>query len=246
MRASFFSTPAAVSNTFTFGDKIMPRLLRHLGDQEFAVIGLGRFGRALAVRLEETGHSVLGLDRDPAIVQEVANDLTEVVVLDATIEDALLAAGIPDFNTVIVAIGRDFEAAALCVATLKTLGVPNVIVQARSDRHGQLFTHIGADRVVKPLQTGGERLAEELGIPALLKRLDLGDEYSIAEIAPPASILGKRLSDLEWRETQQINILLIRRAGDIMVSPSADTVVREDDVLVALGPTANILALADY
>ena len=179
-------------------------------------------------------------------MQEVANDLTEVVVLDATIEDALQAAGIPDFNTVIVAIGRDFEAAALCVAALKTLGVPNVIVQARSERHGQLFSHIGADRVVKPLQAGGERLAEELGIPALLKRLDLDDEYCIAEIAPPASVLGERLSDLGWRENQQINILLIRRGDDIMVSPPADTVLQKTDVLVALGPTANIVALADY
>ncbi len=224
----------------------MPRLLRHLGDQEFAVIGLGRFGRALAVRLEETGHSVLGIDRDAAIVQDVANELTEAVVLDATNEDALKAAGIPDFNTVVVAIGRDFEAAALCVAALKNLGVPNVIAQARSHRHSQLFARIGADRVVKPLQTGGERLAEELGIPALLKRLDLSDKYSIAEIAPPASILGQRISDLDWRATQQINILLIRRGDEIMVSPPADTVLQEGDILVALGPIANILALADY
>ena len=224
----------------------MPRLMRHLGDQEFAVIGLGRFGSALAIRLEETGHSVLGADRDAVIVQEIANELTEVVVLDATNEDALRSAGISDFNTVVVAIGRDFEAAALCVATLKDMGVPNVIVQARSERHSQLFSRIGADRVVKPLQAGGERLAEELGIPALLKRLVLSSEYSIAEIAPPDTLLGKRIADLSLREAQRINILLIRRGNDIVISPQADTVLQAGDVLVVLGPTENILRLADY
>ena len=224
----------------------MPRLIRHLGDQEFAVIGLGRFGRALALRLEETGHSVLGIDRNAEIVQRNADDLTETVVLDATNEDALRAAGIPEFNTVIVAIGRDFEAAALCVGTLKDLGVPNVIVQARSLRHQQLFSRIGADRVVMPLQAGGERLAEELGIPALLKRLDLSPDYTIAELATPPSLVGKRIGDLNLRETQSINILIIRRGDEINVSPPAHVTLQENDVLVVLGPTENVLALADF
>ncbi len=224
----------------------MPRLIRHLGDQEFAVIGLGRFGRALALRLEETGHSVLGIDKDAEIVRRNANDLTEAVVMDATNEDALQAAGIPEFNTVIVAIGRDFEAAALCVGALKDLGVANVIVQARSQRHRQLLHRIGADRVVMPLQTGGQRLAEELGIPALLKRLDLSPEHTIAELAAPPTLAGKRLGEMALRETQGVNILIIRRGEEIIVSPPSDVVFREDDILVVLGPTENVLALADF
>jgi trk system potassium uptake protein TrkA len=189
---------------------------------------------------------VLGIDRNAEIVQRNADDLTETVVLDATNEDALRAAGIPEFNTVIVAIGRDFEAAALCVGTLKDLGVPNVIVQARSLRHQQLFSRIGADRVVMPLQAGGERLAEELGIPALLKRLDLSPDYTIAELATPPSLVGKRIGDLNLRETQSINILIIRRGDEINVSPPAHVTLQENDVLVVLGPTENVLALADF
>ena len=223
----------------------MPRLIRRLGEQEFAVIGLGRFGRALAIRLEETGHSVLGIDQDHAIVQDVANLLTDTVVLDATNVDALRAAGIPSFHTVVVAIGRDFEASALCVAALKELGVPYVIAQARSDRHGRLLSLIGADRVVKPLQTGGERLAEELGIPALLKRLDMSPQYTIAEIQLPNKLRNKRLADLTLREEASINILLVRRQEEVIVSPPADTVLQEGDILVVLGPIDRVLALAD-
>ncbi len=223
----------------------MPRLMRRLGDQEFAVIGLGRFGRALAVRLEETGHAVLGIDHNPSLVQEVASLLTDTVVLDATNADALRAAGIPSFRTVIVAIGRDFEATMLCVGALKELDVPNIIAQARSDRHGHLLSLVGANRVVKPLQTGGERLAEELGIPALLKRLDISPGYTIAEIELPRKLQNKKLADLTLREKDAITILLIRRGDDVIVSPPANTVLQKGDSLIVLGPNDRVLALAD-
>ncbi len=223
----------------------MSRLMRRLGDQEFAVIGLGRFGWSLAVRLEETGHSVLGIDRNPEIVQQIANLLTETVALDATNEEALNAAGITEFNTVIVAIGDDFEAAALCVATLKEMGVPNVIARAISSRHNQLLHHIGADRVVQPLQDAGERLAEELGFPTLLKQLDLGPEHIIAQVAIPEGLIGKRLGDLTLREEEGVNILLIHRGADNIISPPPPTILQAGDILVVLGPTDSVLALAD-
>ena len=223
----------------------MKRFSTRLGDQEFAVIGLGRFGRALALRLEETGHSVLGIDINREVVQRVSDELTAAVVLDATDDDALKAAGIADFNTVIVAIGGEFEAAALCVAALKNLQVDNVIVQASSDVHRQLLLRIGADRVVQPLQAGGRILAEELAFPSLLKEVRIGPDYIIAELLLPPKLVGKRLMDLDLREASRINVLLIKRGDDLIVSPSADKELLADDLLVVLGPKENVLKLAD-
>jgi len=223
----------------------MKRFSTRLGDQEFAVIGLGRFGAGLALRLEETGHSVLGIDIRTDVVQRLADNLTAVVTLDATDDDALMAAGIKDFNTVIVAIGGDFEDAALCVAALKTIGVPNVIVQASSDRHRQLLERIGADRVVQPLQAGGRILAEELAFPALLKELSIGPDFIIAELKLPEDLVGKRLMDLDLREKYRINVLIIKRGNNMIVSPSAEKVLQKEDILVVLGPKNNVLHMVD-
>ncbi len=223
----------------------MKRFSTRLGDQEFAVIGLGRFGRALALRLEETGHSVLGIDINPAVIQRVADELTAVVALDAVDDDALVASGIKDFNTVIVAMGGEFEATALCVANLKNMGIPTVIAQASSDQHRQLLLRIGADRVVQPLQDGGRTLAEELAFPALLKELSIGPDFIIGELLLPPKLVGKRLMDLDLRENYRINILLIKRRDQVIVSPKADKVLEDGDLLVVLGPKNNVLMLAD-
>ena len=224
---------------------MITRLASRLGDQEFAVIGLGRFGSALALRLESLGHSVLGVDINQSIVQRVADELTAAVSLDATDQDALETAGVGDFNTVIVAMGGVFEAAALCVAALKNMGVPTVIVQASSDQHRQLLLRIGADKVVQPLQSGGERLAEELAFPLLLRELRIGNDYTVAKIAPPPKFIQKQLAELNLRDAYNINVLLIKRNDDIIVTPSSTTRLQENDELVILGPKESIIQLVD-
>ena len=117
-------------------------------EKEFAVIGLGRFGGSLARRLEGMGHTVLGVDSDMARVQEIADDITSAVALDATVEDALQEVDIASFGTVIVGLGDDFEASALVTTYLKGLGIPRVICLAQTRRHRDILLRIGADQVV--------------------------------------------------------------------------------------------------
>jgi len=224
---------------------MIKKLSHRIGEQEFAVIGLGRFGRALALRLEETGHSVLGIDIDRDVVQRLADDLTAAVALDATDADALVEAGIMDFGVVVVAMGGFFEAAALCVAALKELGVPRVIAQASSDQHRRLLARIGADQVVQPLQAGGRLLADELAFPLLLRELSVGPDYIVAEIAPPPKFISHPLHELHLRKNYGINVLLIKRGDDLLVSPAADTILQDGDVMVVLGSKDKILQLVD-
>lgn len=130
--------------------------------REVAVIGLGRFGSAVALALAEAGCAVVGIDRSRALVQELADQLADVVQADATDEDALRQLGIADFDVVVVGIGADFESNLLITVALKEFGVPHVISKALSTRQAAILLKVGADQVVLPEQEAGKRLANDL------------------------------------------------------------------------------------
>jgi trk system potassium uptake protein len=203
--------------------------------QEFAVIGLGRFGSGVALRLEELGYQVLGIDRDPAVVQRLSDQLAQAAALDATQEEALQAVDIQAFDTVIVAIGEDFEANMLATASLKSLGISQVICKANTARQRDLLLRIGADRVVQPEQSSGRRLAEELSIPAMLSRLPLGPGYSLAEVVLPEKLSWRSLRQSEIREKYQLTVIVVKRADELIVSPPADLILEPGDRLFVLG-----------
>ena len=121
-----------------------------MGKHEFAVIGLGRFGRNVALTLEQNGHQVLGIDENEELVQELAPYLTQAVILDSTSMEALKAVDIMSFDTVVVAIGTDFEANILTTVLLKELGVNRVICKAPTLQQEKILQRLGADEVVMP------------------------------------------------------------------------------------------------
>ncbi|MDX1688176.1 MAG: TrkA family potassium uptake protein [Candidatus Promineifilaceae bacterium] len=204
-------------------------------DAEFAVIGLGRFGTSLALALMEDGHSVLGIDADPVIVQRISADITYAVSCDATDEEALQEVNITAFDMVVVAIGVDFESNLLVTSALKSLGVRHVISKAVTSRQREILLRVGADRVVLPEHDAGRRLAEELIAPAVLERVHLGPDHSVAEVRVPSSLAWQSLAQLDLRRRMGVTVLVIKRGEQLLVSPTADTVLLEDDLLVILG-----------
>lgn len=210
---------------------------------EFAVIGLGRFGTSLALALVESGYSVLGIDHDAELVQGLVDDLTQVVILDATDEDALREVDIASFDTVVVAIGADFESNLLTTVSLKHLGVRHVISKAVTNRQAEILLRVGADEVIQPEHDAGRRLAEQLTVPAVLARLHLGPQHDIVERMTPSSLAGKTLQELDLRRRMGVTVLLIKRDNDLIVSPTADTPLLESDLLVAVGSNE---ALEDF
>jgi trk system potassium uptake protein TrkA len=199
------------------------------------VIGLGRFGTSLALALVESGYSVLGIDQDAELAQRLVDDLTQIVILDATDEDALREVDIASFDTVIVAIGADFESNLLTTVSLKHLGVRYVISKAVTNRQAEILLRVGADEVIQPEQEAGRRLAQQLTVPAVLARLHLGPQHDIVELMTPSSIAGKSLQELDLRRRMGVTVLLIKRDNDLIVSPRADTPLLESDLLVAVG-----------
>ncbi|MGE5375081.1 MAG: potassium channel family protein [Bacteroidota bacterium] len=208
---------------------------------EFAVIGLGRFGASLARRLESMGHIVLGVDRDMARVQEISDDITSAVTLDATNEDALAEVDISSFGTVIVGIGDDFEANALVTAHLKGVGIPRVITMAQTSRHRDLLLRIGADQVILSDEDSGIRLAEALATPNMMERVVLDTSHSLTELKVPASLVGQPVSVLGRHE---ITVLLIQRPDRLLPQPAPETRLEQGDTLFAVGSRDKLLEVA--
>ena len=209
--------------------------------KEFAVIGLGYFGASLARRLEAMGHTVLGIDSDMARVQAIADDITSVVALDATNEDALQEVDIAAFGTVIVGIDGDFEAGALVAAYLKSQEIPRVICLAKSRRHRDILLRIGVDQVILSDEDSGMRLAETLALPDMLERVLLDADHSLAELKAPDSLVGQPASSLAH---YAVTLLLIQRPDRLLPCPDAATRIEQGDTLFVVGVREKLLELA--
>ena len=212
-------------------------------EKEFAVIGLGRFGRAVVRTLNERGHSVLGIDRDAEAVQYMSKECTQALVMDSTNEDALRSIGINAFDTVIVAIGTDFESNLITTVALKSLGVRQVISKALSRRQKDILLKVGADQVIQPEADAGKRLAMELTTPNLLDLIPLGKTHSVLELRTPDSIVGKTLAELDFRNRFGGSVVAVMHKDSVTVDPPANLVLGQSDIIVVIGLTEKIAAL---
>lgn len=204
-------------------------------DKQFAVIGLGRFGRSIARCLHGMGYDVLAVDRSYELVQSFSDEVTHVVQADTTDENALKALGIRNFDVVIVAIGEDMQANVLTVVQLKELGVAHVVAKARNLLHGKLLEKIGADSIVYPERDMAKRVAYGLTSRNIMDYIELSPEYSIAEVGVPASIAGKSLIESNVRAKYGLNVVAIKRQDKVILPPNPQDVIEKDDIIVVVG-----------
>jgi len=209
--------------------------------QEFAVIGLGRFGSGLALTLEEHGYAVLGIDTREDLVRAIADRITRAVVLDATNEAALRAIDIASFDTVVVAIGSSLENSLMTTMALKRLGVRQVICKAFSEHQEEIFLRLGADRVIRPEHEASQRLATKLIRPGLLENLPLSPGYSIAKVRAPVPLAGEHLQDTGLYDRYGLTVLAVVQGDRLNVSPPPDYVLQQNDLLVLLGRDEDIV-----
>ena len=203
--------------------------------EQVMVIGLGRFGSAVARELERLGHQVLAIDRSEQQVNDIASDVTHALQLDAADEDALRSAGAGDFQTAIVAISTDAEPSIFATMVLKRLGVRTVIAKAGSQLHGEILSRVGADRVVLPERETGLRLAHSFNVPNVIDYLDVAPNFGIEKIRPPASFIGKSLGDLDLKTRLGLTPIALRRGQQVFVNPARDERVAEGDELILIG-----------
>lgn len=203
------------------------------------VVGLGRFGGAVARTLSSMGSEVLGVDSDPQLVQDYAADLTKVVDADSTDGDMLRQLGVADFEAAVVAIGTDVEASVLTVLALSDLGLTNIWAKASNAKHARILERIGATHVVFPEQRMGERVAHLLN-ERLLDFIAFDDEFAIARLAAPDPILGLPLVTSACRKKYDVTVVGVKRKGEAFIHAVPDTIIFPDDELVVSGRIKDI------
>ena len=203
--------------------------------KSYIVIGLGRFGEALARQLCMLGAEVLAMDVRSDLVQQVANDVTHAVVGDAQDLEVLRALGARDFDCAIIAIGDDLAASVLATMNLKELGVPYIICKAHDRTHRRVLEKLGVDRVIIPEQEHAERLARSLHSHNVLDYIELSEDYGILEVPAPKNWVGKTLKELNVRAKLGVNIIAVESGQKTNVSPAADYRIEAGDVMVVLG-----------
>lgn len=219
------------------GKKVIPQ------SDSVIVIGLGRFGRAVAQSLTQLGHEVLGIDDRAEVVQELSGALTHVVQANSTSVETLRQLNAGSFSHAVVAIGSDLEASVLTVLALSELGVPDIWAKAVTSRHGRILERTGAHHVVYPEVTMGERVAH-LVTSKIIDFIEFDDGFAIAKTRAPADVLDKTLAESELRRTYNVTIVGIKRPGEDFTYGRPDTMVRPGDLLIVAGPTREVEAFA--
>ena len=221
--------------------------------KQFAVIGLGTFGGRVARTLAGKGAEVIGIDLDPARVEEFKDELTQTLQLDAMNEEALAHSGVLDVDAVVVAMGERMEAAILATAILSRLGAGTIIARASSELYAQILRDIGADRTVLIEEQMADQVAKSLIAPDVLEQITLSSGHSLVEMKPRRDMVGRKLGELDIRRTYNVNIVAIKkkvtrvneegesgfefRTNDI---PGPDDRLEQDDMLVVVGRDEDI------
>lgn len=204
--------------------------------ETFVIIGLGRFGSAVAEELSDLGHQVLAIDTDQDAVQRMADRVTQAVVGDCRDMEVLKALGVGHARCAVVAFSDDIGNSVLITLNLKELGIPRIVCKARSAAHEELLRRIGADQVVFPEQETGRNLAHTLNNRDILKYIQLSEIYSIVKTEVPGSWIGKSLGKLAVRRNYRVTIVAVQNgSGDIQTAPLSDYVFRSGDLLFSLG-----------
>lgn len=219
------------------GKKVIPQ------SDSVIVVGLGRFGRAVAQSLAQLGHEVLGVDDRSEVVQELSGALTHVVQANSTSVETLRQLSAGDFSHAVVAIGSDLEASVLTVLALSELGVPDIWAKAVTERHGRILERTGAHHVVYPEKTMGERVAH-LVTSKIIDFIEFDDDFAIVKTRAPADVQNKTLAESELRRTYNVTIVGIKRPGEDFTYGRPDTMVRPGDLLIVAGPTREVEAFA--
>ena len=211
--------------------------------QNFIVIGLGRFGTAVARELYSVGKDVLAMDVKSENVQNIADYVTHAVTGDGRDPAVLQAIGIQDYDCAVVTVGDDVGSSALITMRLKEAGVPKIICKAQSHVHQRLLEKLGANRVVFPEHEMGIKTAQGLARSNILNFIELSPEFAIVEVDLPNGWAKRTIRDLDIRAKYKVNVIAIRRGSEISVAPGADWIMAERDKLIVLGRDSDISAL---
>lgn len=207
--------------------------------KSFAVIGMGRFGQSVVEELIKQEVDVLVIDKDPERIAKMSKIATHAVTLDTTDVQALKEVGISSIDHVVVAIGKDLQSSILTTLILKDLGVGKVTVKVQDTNHMKIIEKLGADEIIQPEQQSGKRLAKKIISNNVLDYIDLNESHSFIVVNATKKIIDSTIINLDVRNKFRINVVAVRRNGDIII-PNADTVIEDNDQLLLIGSNIDL------
>ncbi len=206
------------------------------------VIGLGIFGFNIVKDLYEKGFEVVAIDKNKEIIQRIKDFSTKAILADGTDKEVLESIGIQEDDVVIVSFGEDLAASTLITLHLKELKVKHIIVKAPNEDHKRVLEKVGATEVIIPEREMADKVAKGLISPNVIDYIPLSDEYTICEIVPPSSFMGKSIAELHLRSKYRIEVIAVRETlpERLTMVPRADFVIKDSDVLVVIGKEEDI------
>lgn len=210
---------------------------------DFAVIGLGRFGSAAALELMRMGHSVLGVDNDPKIVDHYADQLSRAVIADVTDAAAVHELGLNHYDVVLIAIGDDIQASLVCLVHVKAIGVNKIWVKAISHAQHLILNKLGVQRIIHPEEEMGVRVAQMLSYPMVNDYISLGNGEFVVEITASERLTDIQIGNLLEHE-KTIEVLLVKRKTQIIARPDSDFILQPKDLLVLFGSLHDLRSIA--
>lgn len=205
------------------------------------LVGLGRFGRHIAIKLNELGHEVMAVDHNEEKINAILPYVTNALIGDSTNEEFLRSLGVDNYDVCIVAIGDDFQSSLETTSLLKELGGRLVVSRATRDVHEKFLLRNGADHVVYPEKQLGVWTAITYSSEKVFDYIDLGENHVIMEVSIPDEWLGRTVIDVDVRRNHNINILAIRTGGRLNVNIGGDTVFEKGRTLLVIGTNDNII-----
>lgn len=207
--------------------------------EQIAIIGLGKFGMSVAKLLSKYDCDVLAIDDSDVLMEEVIPYVTRAIKLNAIDSEALKAVGISNFDTAIVGIGDNIEASLMITLTLKELGIPTIIAKARDEKHAKLLEMIGVNKIVQPEIDSAIRLVNTLTAKYVKEKMELSKDYCMVEIEAPKIWIGKSFSELALRQKHSINVVCVKRNGDVTF-PTASYKLEENDSLLVMASNKDL------
>ncbi|MFH1102400.1 MAG: TrkA family potassium uptake protein [Pseudomonadota bacterium] len=210
--------------------------------KRFAVIGLGKFGFHMAKILFEDGHEVIAIDSDKHRVQAVNSKCSEAIVMDATDKENLSAMGLETMDAVVVSTGTQISNSILICLFLQEIGVKKIVAKAVDLNHAKILKKVGATDTVFPEKDMAARIARGLSTPNILDFIPLAEDYSLVQVDPPRSFIGKSLRELNLRAKYHINVIAVKELvpDNFVLVPHPDFVVKDSDILMLLGKSDGI------
>lgn len=224
---------------------------------KFAVIGVGRYGATIARRLAEKGAQVFAFDPDEEKIEDIKDDVTFAVTMDATDIRALRSQNIDDMDAAVVAIGENFEATILTCVHLLDIGVKRVIARASGEHQRLILQKVGVLEILTPEDEVAFVVREKLINPSIVSFLQLPDDYEIAEIIAPKGTVGRTIDTISFRNKYELTLITIKREYNIQRNseevteqhvvgvPKSDTVIMERDTLVVFGTSKSVQRFTD-